>query len=211
MSGPAPKLDSGVSRQPSMRRLGLTLTIVLSCAVTLATTGIASQIRSGAPSKRPAQSPKPVGALALTLIDLAGYNKLLADHRGKPLLVTFWATWCEPCRDEYPLVNQLAKDYAAKGLVVLGVDMDDDSAATLIRHFLQRNNPVFPNVRKKMGHEDAFVRGVDPQWKDEMPANFFYAPDGRLLGFMIGAHPREDFEKIINSILPAGSGSPSHP
>jgi thiol-disulfide isomerase/thioredoxin len=211
MSRPAPKLNSNVSRQPSMRRLALTLTTIVICAATIATAGIASQTRSGTTSSRLAQAPNSAAAQSLTLIDLAGYNKLLADHRGKPLLVTFWATWCEPCRDEYPLVNQIAKDYAAKGLVVLGVDMDDDSAATLIQHFLTRNKPIFPNVRKKMGHEDEFVRGVDPQWKDEMPANFFYAADGRLLGFMIGGHPREDFEKIINTILPPGSGSSSHP
>jgi thiol-disulfide isomerase/thioredoxin len=135
----------------------------------------------------------------------------LADHRGKPLLVTFWATWCEPCRDEFPIINQLARDYASKGLTVLGIDMDDDSAVNLIQHFLERNKPIFPSVRKRMGHEDAFVRGVDPQWKDEMPANFFYAADGRLLGFMIGGHPREDFEKIINFILSAGSSAPTHP
>jgi thiol-disulfide isomerase/thioredoxin len=189
--------------------MSLLLAGIISCALILSLTTVASQ--SAAPKPKPPQAAKPASAQALSLIDLAGYNKLLADHRGKPLLVTFWATWCEPCRDEYPLVNQIAKDYASKGLVVLGVDMDDDSAATLIQHFLERNKPVFPNVRKKMGHEDAFVRGVNPQWKDEMPANFFYAADGRLLGFIIGGHTREEFDKIINTVLAAGSSSPSHP
>jgi thiol-disulfide isomerase/thioredoxin len=147
----------------------------------------------------------------LTLIDLDGYRKLVAAHHGKPLLVTFWATWCEPCRDEYPLVNQLAKQYTPQGLDVVGVDMDDDAALTLIRHFLEKNQPVFPNVRKKMGREDAFVNGVDPRWHDVMPANFFYTADGQIAGFMLGEHPREDFEKVIHVILAARGASLSHP
>ena len=202
---------STAARKISAFRPVLALSLIIVFVVILCSSTIDSQTRSAAPPARSSQTAKPASPQTLSQIDLAGYNKLLADHKGKPLLVTFWATWCEPCRDEYPLVNQLAKDYASKGLVVLGVDMDDDSAATLIQHFLERNKPVFPNVRKKMGHEDEFVRGVNPQWKDEMPANFFYAADGRLLGFMIGGHPREDFEKIITTILPPGSGSPSHP
>lgn len=191
----------------SALRLSLTLAAIIFCAVIISTNSIASQTQSAAHSS---QSAKPAPPKTLTEIDLAGYNKLLADHKGKPLLVTFWATWCEPCRDEFPIINQIARDYASKGLVVLGVDMDDDAAVNLIQHFLERNKPIFPSVRKKMGHEDAFIRGVDPQWHDEMPANFFYAADGRLLGFMIGGHTRQDFDKIINSILSAGA-PPSHP
>jgi thiol-disulfide isomerase/thioredoxin len=147
----------------------------------------------------------------MPLINLEGYRKLVADHRGKPLLVTFWATWCEPCREEYPLVNQLAKEYAAKGLVVVGVDMDDDAEMTLVHRFLDKNQPVFPNVRKKMGHEDEFVDGVDPRWHDVMPANFFYAADGRLVGFMTGGRPRPDFEKLIQATLAVSPPISSHP
>ncbi len=147
----------------------------------------------------------------IQLIDLEGYKKLLTDHRGKPLLVTFWATWCEPCRDEYPLVNELAKQYAAQGLVVVGVDMDDDAEMARVHRFLDKNQPVFPNVRKKMGHEDEFVDGVDPRWRDVMPANFFYAADGRLVGFMTGGRPRPDFEKMIQATLAASPHILAHP
>jgi cytochrome c biogenesis protein CcmG, thiol:disulfide interchange protein DsbE len=194
----------------SALRLSLALATISFCAAMLSTNGIASQTQPTAAGAKSPQSAKPAAPHTLSEIDLAGYNKLLADHKGKPLLVTFWATWCEPCRDEFPIINQIARDYASKGLVVLGVDMDDDAAVTLIQHFLDRNKPIFPSVRKKMGHEDAFIRGVNPQWHDEMPANFFYAADGRLLGFMIGGHTREDFDKIITTILSAGA-STSHP
>src|SRR4029077_616735 len=46
------------------------------------------------------------------MIDAPAYQKLLEKYRGKPVLVNFWATWCEPCRDEYPMLNELAKQYA---------------------------------------------------------------------------------------------------
>jgi thiol-disulfide isomerase/thioredoxin len=211
MTRPELSPDSAAAPRHPLLRLPLAVTALIICAVVLSATSIGSQTKSAAPAGQSSQSAKPPTPKELTLIDLAGYNKLLADHRGKPLLVTFWATWCEPCRDEFPIINQIARDYASKGLVVLGIDMDDDSAVNLIQHFLERNKPIFPSVRKKMGHEDVFVNGVDPQWHDEMPANFFYAADGRLLGFMIGGHTRPDFDKIINGILAAGASTPSHP
>jgi len=204
------KRNSAAPPNLSALRLSLALAAIIFSAAVLSTNSVASQTQSAAPPAHSSQTAKPAAPRELSQIDLAGYNKLLADHKGKPLLVTFWATWCEPCRDEFPIINQIARDYASKGLVVLGVDMDDDSAVNLIQHFLDRNKPIFPSVRKKMGHEDAFVNGVDPQWHDEMPANFFYAADGRLLGFMIGGHTRADFDKIINGILSAGA-APSHP
>ena len=49
------------------------------------------------------------------MVDTLGYQKILQQYKGQPLLVTFWATWCEPCRDEYPMLNDLAKEYAPKG------------------------------------------------------------------------------------------------
>lgn len=153
-------------------------------------------------SSRSSQSGKSSAAKGLQIVDLEGYRKLLADHRGKPLLITFWATWCEPCREEFPLVNEMAKQYASQGLVVVGVDKDDDAEMHLVYRFIDRNQPVFPSVRQKPGHEDAFNDGVDPRWRGVMPANFFYTADGQLAGFMVGAHPREDFEKMIHAILP---------
>ena len=54
------------------------------------------------------------------LIDAQGYQKVLQQYKGKPLLVTFWATWCEPCRDEYPMLNELAKQYAPTRLAGCG-------------------------------------------------------------------------------------------
>jgi len=137
------------------------------------------------------------------VITLAGFQKILAAHRGKPLLVSFWATWCEPCRDEYPLVNELVRQYAPQGLTAFGVSLDDDAEINLVRHFLARTQPVFPNYRKRMGDTDEFDHGVDPNWQGELPVNFLYAADGKMLVRLDGERPRADYENAIRAVIAA--------
>jgi thiol-disulfide isomerase/thioredoxin len=139
------------------------------------------------------------------LIDAAGYQKILAEYKGQPLLVTFWATWCEPCRAEYPMLNELAKQYAPQGLKVVGVNLDDDGDIILTRRFIARYKPVFPNYRKKAGGEAAFVGVVMPKWSGAIPASFFYARDGRQIGQLLGESNRDTYEAAIRTVLSSGA------
>src|SRR5260370_22703684 len=139
------------------------------------------------------------------MIDLQGYQKLLEQYRGKPLLVNFWATYCEPCRDEYPMLNELAKQYVPQGLKVVGVSMDDDGDLILMRRFLARYKPIFPNYRKKAGSEELFRQGVLPGWNGALPASFLYAKDGRQIGHVFGEGTRETYEAAIRTLLTSGS------
>lgn len=143
------------------------------------------------------------------VIDAQGYQKLIESYRGKPLLVTFWATWCEPCRDEYPMLNELAKQYAPKGLHVVGVNLDDDGDLILMRRFMVRYKPVFPNFRKKKGGESEFVQSVLAGWNGAIPASFFYARDGRQIGHLLGENNRETYEAAIRMVLSLGEGNVS--
>jgi thiol-disulfide isomerase/thioredoxin len=139
------------------------------------------------------------------LIDVQAYQKLLEQYQGKPLLVTFWATWCEPCRDEYPMLNELAKQYAPQGLKVMGVSMDDDGDLILMRRFLARYKPIFPNYRKKAGGEEVFRQGVLPVWNGVLPASFLYAKDGRQIAHVFGEATRGTYEAAIRRLLASGS------
>src|SRR5260370_25816182 len=87
------------------------------------------------------------------IIDAQGYQKLLEQNRGKPVLVNFWATYCEPCRDEYPMLNELAKKYAPQGLKVIGVSMDDDGDLILMRRLPAPHNPLITQYPHKAGEE----------------------------------------------------------
>ena len=70
----------------------------------------------------------PVGANApdFTLKTLNGPNMRLQEQRGKVVLVNFWATWCGPCRKEMPHLNRIADKYKSSGLVLMGVNIDED-------------------------------------------------------------------------------------
>lgn len=135
------------------------------------------------------------------LIDAQGLQKVLQQYRGKPVLLNFWATWCEPCRDEYPMLNELAKQYGPQGLQIVGVSMDDDGDIILMRRFLARYKPVFPNYRKKPGDEAAFRQSLLPAWTGSLPVSIFYSKDGNQVGTFMGEKPREQYEAGIKALL----------
>jgi thiol-disulfide isomerase/thioredoxin len=137
----------------------------------------------------------------LPLIDLAGYQKLVAKYKGKPLVVNFWATWCEPCRAEYPMLVGLAKKYEPQGVVFLGVSYDADADLNVVGHFLAMYRPDFPNYRQKPGIDvDGFNHGVDPAWNGAIPSTIFYKPNGEFDAQFFGTRPRAEFEKEIQGL-----------
>ncbi len=182
----------------------------------LAALSLTSMWRPTLAQEKPKPSPKFSRAAKASLnkpiadpavIDQQGYQGILAKYRGKPLLVNFWATWCEPCRDEYPMLNELAKSYAPQGLQVVGISLDDDGELILVRRFLARNQPVFPNFRKRPGKEEQFINAIYPKWTGAIPASFFYARDGRLIGQLIGEGTRENYESAIRTLLSSGAAA----
>jgi thiol-disulfide isomerase/thioredoxin len=179
-----------------------TFRLLSATALSLALAGFSNlSLAQTASSKPSAKSSRPAAA-DLPLIDLAGYNQVLAKYHGKPLVVTFWATWCEPCRDEFPLLVELYKQYAPQGLTIFGVSLDDDADMNLVRRFLARNQPGFSNYRQKPGIDvDTFYRGVNPAWTGTMPETIFYGRDGRIIGHFVGSQPRAAFEERIRQVL----------
>jgi thiol-disulfide isomerase/thioredoxin len=141
----------------------------------------------------------------LPLLDVESYRKLVESHRGKAVLVNFWATWCEPCQTEYPTVVQLARDFAGKDLVVVGVNFDDEADRNVRRRFLERHKPAFANYRVKADIHGPFVRAVHPEWRGSIPATFVYDREGRLAARLFGEQKRPQFERAIQAALASSS------
>ena len=77
-----------------------------------------------------------------TLKSLSGENIRLGDYRGQVVLLNFWASWCAPCRQEMPLLNDLHRRYAALGFSVIGVNVEQDDTAA--RRWLEKTPVDFP-------------------------------------------------------------------
>src|ERR1041384_1412828 len=81
-----------------------------------------------------------------------GRTVSVPNFGGKLLVLNFWATWCPPCVQETPSLSEFARQYAGRGVVVLGISVDKDENA--YRAFLNRFKPVFLTVREFKSHED---------------------------------------------------------
>lgn len=81
---------------------------------------------------------------AYAAMTLAGDSSSLAEQRGKVVLLNVWATWCHPCRDEIPELEQLHQRYQARGLQLIGVSVDADGARADIREFMREFPMSYP-------------------------------------------------------------------
>jgi thiol-disulfide isomerase/thioredoxin len=111
-------------------------------------------------------------APALSLKDLEGTAQALQAYRGKVVVLNFWATWCEPCRDEMPSFNKLKRTFEGKPVVVLAVNVGEGEGR--IAEFLRKVPVEFPVLLDR----DA---AASKAWKVRlMPTTFILGRDGRV-------------------------------
>jgi peroxiredoxin len=116
---------------------------------------------------------------ALELADSQGSLHRLADYRGKAVLVNFWATWCEPCREEMPSIERLRDAMQGKPFVVLAVNVGE--SARVARDFAASMNLGFPLLL------DRDTRASKLWGARILPASFIVGPDGRIRYSYLGA------------------------
>ena len=133
-----------------------------------------------------------------SLTDLNGRKLELSDHKGKVVLLDFWATWCGPCRIEIPGFVRLQERYRDQGLVVIGVSLDDSPEP--VREFYREFRM---NYAVAMGDERVpeLYGGIIG-----LPTTFLIGRDGRIHSRHIGATDVSVFEEEIKELL-AASGS----
>ena len=117
-------------------------------------------------------------APALSLRDLEGRTHNLAAYRGKVLLVNFWATWCEPCRQEMPSIQRLRDKLGPKGLAVLAVNVDEPDAR--VRQFIKTTGLDLTIV---MDPNKTVTRNWGVRY---LPVSFIVGPDGRVRYRVVG-------------------------
>jgi thiol-disulfide isomerase/thioredoxin len=164
----------------------------LLCAVILCVVAVTDAAGAVAAELKPA-----TGALAqpLVLKALDGTVQDLAKYRGKVVLVNFWATWCEPCRDEMPSIVRLKEKFAGQPFEVLAVNLDEPESR--VRAFLEKT-PLPLTVVLDPGKLVTKAWGVRI-----LPASYVIGRDGRLRYTALGELDWSDARavKIIDGML----------
>lgn len=140
-------------------------------------------------------------ATPLPPLDEAGFQKLLAANKGKVVLFDFWATWCEPCRKEMPLLSKMSERLKAKGLVVITVSADEPEDNARAREFLNVAKFNGPSYLKQAKNDEKFINSVDPKWSGALPAMFLYDKAGRKAKSFIGETEIPVLEAAITKLL----------
>ena len=133
--------------------------------------------------------------LNLTLKDTNGADVNLADFKGKPLLINFWATWCGPCVQEIPYLVEIADQYRDEGLVVLGISTDD--TAEQIKPYaadLKVNYPMLVGL-----DQPDVERAFGAMWA--IPVTIFVKKDGNVCKTHQGTQSKEFFESHVKALL----------
>jgi len=117
----------------------------------------------------------------------------LAEFKGKVVIVNFWATWCGPCKTEIPDFVKLYAEYKDKGLVILGISVDD--GPDQLQAFMREYKMNYPVVQMRPEVEDAW----GPFYG--YPTSFIVARDGSICTKHIGPATKEQFESEIKALL----------
>lgn len=147
-------------------------------------------------------APPTTGTTRAAWIDFAGLNQRLAGEKGRVVVVNFWATWCEPCRVEFPDLIRLHRRYADRGLTLLSISLDSPNLRdTLVKDFLAEQKPSFPVFLKTAGDDDAFINAIDTAWSGALPATFIYDRAGERRHSLFGGQTLRSLEARIQPLL----------
>jgi thiol-disulfide isomerase/thioredoxin len=129
-----------------------------------------------------------------------GVVRSLRDWQGRPLVVNFWATWCEPCRREIPLLKALRREHGADRLEIVGIAVDHPEE---VRKYAQAHGIDYPVlIGDQGGLEAAEAFGMDTV----LPFSVFADRQGRVVTLKVGELHRDEVELILDELHEVDAG-----
>lgn len=130
-----------------------------------------------------------------TLKSRSGKNLRLSDFRGQVVMLNFWASWCGPCRQEMPLLEEMSKKYSRLGFTLLGVNVDEDSSKGL--KLLEKIPVTFPILFDNKSEVSEMLN------VDAMPTTYLIDRDGNIRFHHRGYKPgyEQSYEKQIKQLV----------
>lgn len=129
-------------------------------------------------------------------IDKGKLQKLIKERKGKVLFLNLWATWCVPCREEFPSIVKLADEYKDVEFVGISVDFPDEIDSKIIP-FLKSNKVNFTTYVNAFEGDEDLINILDKNWNGALPATFVFDKNGKKISFLEGKKTYEDFKREI--------------
>ena len=134
-------------------------------------------------------------------IDKTKLERLIKNRKGKVLLLNVWASWCMPCKKEFPDLVKLAEKYKNSKVEIVGLSVDDkDDLQTEVIPFLQKNNANFKIYIQNLKSVDELI-SFFPKWQGAIPLTVIYDKNGKEKNFIIGMRNFEFFDKALQEVL----------
>lgn len=184
---------SSVPSNLRLSRTFLLLGLVLGLIVLSTTPGIAQRRKAKPASLK----------ISISAIDADGLAAVIKrGTNSKPLLVNFWATWCDPCREEFPDLVKIDKQYRPQGLDFTAVSLDDlTELKTSVPRFLREMRVTVPTYLLNVSDPEMAINKVDPQWSGALPATFLYDAQGNLVYKRLGRIKVDELTAAIEKLL----------
>ena len=139
-------------------------------------------------------------------ITAAELKSLAKPKNKKPILMNFWATWCGPCRVEFPELVEIDAGYRRKGLNFVVVSIDDIGIIdTRVPEFLESYQSTMPSYLINLDNRTEIakaVRQIAPKFPDRYPLTLLFDANGRLIFQKVGKVDAKILRKQINKVLP---------
>jgi thiol-disulfide isomerase/thioredoxin len=127
---------------------------------------------------------------------------LITKERERPLLVNFWATFCDPCRDEFPDLVKIDKDYRPHSLDFVTVSLDDiGQIKTDVPKFLNTMNATMPAYLLDVSDPEPAINFIDRRWRGDLPATYLYNEKGEVVYSHIGRVNAAELRNAIDKAV----------
>lgn len=133
----------------------------------------------------------------LTLPAMDGRVRSIAEWKGKTILVNFWATWCGPCREEIPLLNDIQARYGSRGLQVVGIAIDEVAEIATYGKTMRIDYPILVADLDTLSLMARYGNA-----SGALPYTLILDTNGRMIDRKLGAYRRAELEALIQKILP---------
>lgn len=170
---------------------------------------VISEVPQAPENKQTNQATKSNEAKAISVkqVDFAGLQTVLKENvvAKRPLLVNFWATWCAPCREEFPELVKIDTEFRPKGLEFVTVSLDNlaDKDGDVAAFLTEMRAEKMPAYLLKTADEDAAIAAIAPDWRGALPLTVLYGADGKAaytkMGLIKPEILRAEIVKVLNS------------